>query len=118
MSTEMAYLIERLCGNCELSKYCERVPERRPDWVGRMFAQLSKLDGLPEGWEHKMMCEWDPETLQPRPTELRRIRSALSIAMCALARISEDCHEIPPPSHREIVDFIGKMVDEIVEVLR
>ena len=118
MKSDLSYLIKRLCGNCELNVFCAQVAERRPDWVGRMFVQLSKLKGLPEGFEHKMMCEWDPETLQPRPTELRRIRSALSIAMSALSRIEEDCRENPPPSHQEIADFIGEMVGKIVEVLR
>lgn len=50
--------------------------------------------------------------------EIKRLRSALSIAMRALSRIEEDCQGTFPPPHQEIVDFIGEMVGKIVAVLR
>jgi len=56
-------LLEVCCAKCKLLKYCERLPERRPDWFGRMGQLLEEMPdgpGRPEEFGHDMRCEKYP----------------------------------------------------------
>lgn len=54
-------LKKTLCPKCKLHEYCQRLPEQRPDWIGRMWEQLRDMkDGPAEGFEYDMQCEKYP----------------------------------------------------------